>query len=238
MLKAVFFDVDDTLFSTSAFADAARRNAIAAMIAQGLDVDPELAYRELVEVVAEFSSNYDHHFDKLLRRLPAAACRGINPAILVAAGVIGYHETKWRDLRPFPGVPEALETLAATELRLGVITAGLEVKQAEKLVRLDLVRFFEKDGILITDQIGIGKPNPKLFQTAVSRFGVEPSEAIYVGDHPTHDIDPANAVGLGTIRLRADGRHARDEGRTRADHEFASWDELVPLVRAHYESRL
>ena len=50
-LDAIFFDVDDTLFSTTRFAETARRNSIRAMINLGLDVDFEEAYRELLEVI-------------------------------------------------------------------------------------------------------------------------------------------------------------------------------------------
>ena len=57
-LDAVLFDIDDTLFSTSEFAEVARRNAIRAMGRAGLNVPPEAALRELKEVVSEFSSNY------------------------------------------------------------------------------------------------------------------------------------------------------------------------------------
>jgi putative hydrolase of the HAD superfamily len=67
-LKALLFDIDDTLFSTSDFAERARRNAIRSMIQYGLKMDEESAFRELQEVIAEFTSNYSSHFDKLLVR--------------------------------------------------------------------------------------------------------------------------------------------------------------------------
>src|SRR5262245_2186915 len=103
-LRAIFFDIDDTLFSTSAFADKARQAAIDAMLAHGLKGDREALVRELNEVVAEFTSNYEHHLDKLLLRLPPEALDGRNPAIFVAAGVVAYHETKSRDLRVYDDV--------------------------------------------------------------------------------------------------------------------------------------
>ena len=68
-LRAVLFDIDDTLFSTTHFARVARRNAIRAMIRAGLDVPEDEALRELEEVISEFSSNYEHHYDQLLKRL-------------------------------------------------------------------------------------------------------------------------------------------------------------------------
>ena len=133
-LDAILFDIDDTLFSTSEFAEKARRNAIQGMVLHGLRIKPEDALRELREVIAEFSSNHSNHFDKLLRRTPPSRYHGVNPAILVAAGVIAYHETKSYELNPFPDVSDTLARLNRTHLIVGVVSAGLEVKQAEKLL--------------------------------------------------------------------------------------------------------
>ena len=172
-LKAIFFDIDDTLFSTSDFAARARRAAVEAMRRVGLDYPRDYLLRELSEVVAEFSSNYGHHFNKLLLRIPASAYGGVNPAIIVAAGVVAYHETKFRELEPFADVRVVLQALAQTELVRGVITAGREVKQAEKLIRLDLYRYLTPYALFISDQIGISKPNVKLYQRACTDLGLD-----------------------------------------------------------------
>ena len=63
-LRALFFDLDDTLYSTSEFSDKARRHSIDAMIEAGLRADPAFLLTELGEVVREFSSNHEYHFDK------------------------------------------------------------------------------------------------------------------------------------------------------------------------------
>ncbi len=99
-LKAIFFDIDDTLYSTSDFARRARENSIDAMIRCGLRVDREVLLRELEEIISEFSSNYEGHFDKLLLRVLRSSYDGVSKAILVAAGVDAYHETKFRELAP------------------------------------------------------------------------------------------------------------------------------------------
>ncbi len=230
-LKAILFDLDDTLFSTSDFAERARRNAIRTMISYGLRMDEEAGYREFLEVIAEFSSNYSNHFDKLLSRLPRERCYpDINPAILVAAGVIGYHETKSLELRPFPDVPVALSKLAKTSLVLGVVSAGLQIKQCEKLLRLGLYRYFRPDAIFISEQIGIGKPNPKLWTTACTALRVQPTEVIYVGDNPVQDIDPCNAIGMVTVRSRRGTRLKDAAGATAPRYEIASFDELTTIV--------
>ncbi len=83
-LDAIFFDIDDTLFSTSVFAEKARRAAIDAMIRAGLRADCEACLKELEEILVEFSSNYSSHFDKVIQRLPGSASEGLNESMLVA----------------------------------------------------------------------------------------------------------------------------------------------------------
>lgn len=235
-LKAIFFDIDDTLFSTTDFSDRARRAAVAAMRRHGLRLPKDHLLRELAEVIVEFSSNYENHFDKLLLRLPRGSFDRVNPAILVAAGVRAYHDAKNRLFKPYPDLPPVLKKLSRTDLTLGIITAGLQVKQADKLLRLGLYERFTSTAIFISDQIGISKPNPKLYQRACAEARVQPREAMYIGDHPTHDIDPANALGMVTVRVRR-GKHALENGRSRATYEISSFRELLTALRKDFSVR-
>src|SRR5688572_12875747 len=115
-LDAIFFDVDDTLFSTSEFAEKARWSSCVAMHQAGLKLDPQVLMDELREVVSEFTSNYDHHFDQLLRRIPKRHYKGVNPGIIMAAAVIGYHDTKMRELVPWADAIELLRDLSQLDL--------------------------------------------------------------------------------------------------------------------------
>lgn len=229
-LSAIFFDVDDTLYSTTAFARLARRRAVEAMVRQGLRLPVDVVRRELDEVIAEFTSNYPNHFDKLLRRLPRESWSGTNRALIVAAGVMAYHATK-TELTPFPDVVPFFQRLSQrTDLLIGVITHGLEIKQAEKLLLLGVVPYLNPEGIFISDQVGISKPNPKLWLRACARFGLAPHEVMYVGDNPTHDVDPANELGMVSVRVRRETRHATVEGKSTADHDIETFaDLLAPL---------
>jgi putative hydrolase of the HAD superfamily len=232
-LRALYFDIDDTLYSTSGFAAAARRAAVEAMIAHGLKMSVDDAVLELREVIAEFGSNYPFHYDRLLRRLPPEVLPPGNHAILVAAAIGAYHDTKYTSLAPFPEAPEVLQRIATvTDLKIGVITEGLEIKQAEKLVRLHLLDWIARDAIFISDQIGISKPNTKLYLRACADAGVAPAEAMYVGDHPINDVAPAAAVGMVVVRHRREsGKHAREEGPVKPDFEIRDLGELLPILR-------
>jgi putative hydrolase of the HAD superfamily len=237
-LQAILFDIDDTLYSTTEFAEQARRNSIQAMIDNGLDIDFETAFRELKEVISEFKSNYDRHYDKLLRRLPWKALGGVNPALLVAAGVVAYHETKFRQLRPFRDAEEALRRLSEnTTLILGILTEGLEIKQAEKLIRLGVVKYLDPRALFISDQVGISKPNPKLYRYALDRLGLPAEDVMYVGDNPERDIHPAREVGLITVRYRGSGKYAKVTCDPPPDHEINDFHDLLALLEAEYGIR-
>jgi putative hydrolase of the HAD superfamily len=230
-LDAIFFDIDDTLFSTSVFADKARRAAVEAMIGAGLRTNREACYKELTEVVAEFSSNYGSHFDKVLERLPTAASEGLNKEIVIAAGIVAYHETKWRELKVYDDVYEILRWLGELQpLVRGIISAGLGIKQAEKVIRLRIYEFLTPRAIYFTEQIGINKPNPKLYLRVLSDLGLTARRTMYVGDNPLHDIDPANEVGMVTVRSKRTGRHARLAGATAPDFEIEDFYDLRDIL--------
>ncbi len=231
MLRAVFFDIDGTFFSTKEFAERARTAAIDAMIRTGVRLTPEELAQELNEVIREFSSNYDGHFDKLLLRIPRRVYKGINPAMIVAAGVVAYHETKFRYLEPYEDAFEVLRRLARTDLVRGIITEGLEIKQAEKLIRLRLDSFLTRQAIFISHQLGISKTNVKLYQRACSDLNLKPSECMYVGDNPLTDIDPPNKIGMITVRMRREGRYQDLEGETAPDYDIQNFWDLLEILR-------
>ena len=229
-LDAIFFDIDDTLFSTTVFADKARRAALQAMIHAGLRADLDACMKELSEVIAEFTSNHDQHFDKVIQRLPREASATTNPSILVAAGIVAYHETKWRELQVYDDVYEVLRWLAGARQIRGLISAGRTIKQAEKLIRLRIYDFLTPTAIFFTEQVGISKPNPKLYRRVAAQLGLEPGRCIYVGDNPTHDIDPANAEGFVTVRTRRSGRYSAIQGSTEADYSVVDFYQLKQIL--------
>lgn len=238
VVRALFFDIDDTLYSTTAFAATARRNSVRAMRTLGLRMPEEHLVKELNEVIHEFTSNYEHHFDKLLLRIPRRAYEGINTAILVAAAIKAYHETKVTQLKPYSDVPPVLKKLMRTDVTRGVITAGLAVKQAEKLIRLNLYRYFTPTAIFISDQIGISKPNVKLYQRACEEMDIEPREVVYVGDNPQTDIDPPNSIGMITVlNLRSEKIYPESRS-SRPHYKIKNFHDLLQILKRDFQMNL
>ena len=234
-LKALFMDIDDTVYSITDFAHIARRNAINAMIRAGLNIDPEEGMLELSEVIREFGSNHDQHFDKLLKRLPRELYAGHSPLMLKVAGIVAYHDTKSREFAPFGDAIEVLRLLHGRGLRLGIITAGMEIKQAEKIYRLGLHELVDPRFIYITDSVGIAKQNPKLYLRACREIGARPEECIYIGDNPPVDVDVPSRIGMVTILSRRGGTYREVVGEIEPTHTVDNFYDLLDIVENHYD---
>lgn len=193
-IKAVFFDIDNTLYDSTLQVEMVRRNAIRAMIEAGLDVEEEDALNALLDIVEKYGPNYEHHFDDLLKKFG----KENNPRI-IAAGIVAYHTTKIAYLVPYPDTVHTLLLLRDRGYKLGVITEGRPVKQWEKLIRLGLQHFFHS--VIISEEIQRQKPDAEMFRIAAKRIGVKPREAVMVGDRLDKDIQGANEAGMVTIQV-------------------------------------
>lgn len=87
-----------------------------------------------------------------------------------------------------------LEALRRAGKKLGVITNGPIDWQSRKLRTLQLEKYF--DDVVISDAVGVAKPDARIFRLALDRLGIDASESMYVGDHPQIDVAGAKAAGL------------------------------------------
>jgi putative hydrolase of the HAD superfamily len=117
--------------------------------------------------------------------------------------------TDLANYRAFPDVRPALERLHAAGLTLGVVS-NFEEWLERLLESLGLTGFFEVR--VISGVEGVEKPNPRIFRLALERAGAEPEQSVYVGDHPTVDIEGAEAIGMLGILLDRRGRHPDHPG--------------------------
>jgi putative hydrolase of the HAD superfamily len=132
----------------------------------------------------------------------------------------GLRETLYRgftDLRNyglFDDVVPALHELGATGRTLGVVSnyePWLEDLLAAEGVG-DLLPIRAISGIE-----GIEKPDPRLYELALERAGVDARDAAYVGDNPEFDVDPPQALGMFAVLIDRRDRHPEHPGPRVAD---------------------
>lgn len=194
--SVVFFDVDDTLLDTSKFAETARRAAIEVMVGNGLPLKEDIAYSTLRTVIKEKGSNYDKHFNVLTKSL-----LGKEDPMLVALGMVTYHNIKFSLLRPFPKTIDILIYLKSQGYKLGVISNGITIKQWEKLVRLNIYQFF--DEVITSEEVGFSKPSKEIYEEALRRMKAAPDKSVMVGNKFLEDALGAVEAGLSAILVNS-----------------------------------
>ncbi len=123
----------------------------------------------------------------------------------------------------YPDVPPTLEWLKEEGYKLGVVTSGPSYQKLKlRIAKLD--RYF--DVIITRDDVNAIKPEPKIFLHALERLGVEPGEAVMIGDSLQQDVYGAKNVGMTGIWI-----NRKDEkGYNFADFEIRTLHELRKVM--------
>jgi putative hydrolase of the HAD superfamily len=124
-----------------------------------------------------------------------------------------------------PGAEELLEALR-NKFKLGLITNGAADLQREKIEGSGLAGYF--DSITISGEVGVGKPDPKIFEAALASLDADPGETVMIGNSLKRDIAAAQAVGLKAIWINHAGTDPADD--THPDAETADLLALPPLI--------
>lgn len=217
MIRFILFDIDNTLYPSAEFAALARKNAIQAMIRIGLNKKKEELEKMLYKKIKEKGSNYEHHFDEILKELKIK-----NKERYVAAAIAAYHDTKITIL-PYPEVPQVLLALRDMGIKLYVATEGKKIKQWDKLIRLGLEQYFE-DVFVVSEKEG-GK-NVYFYKKIIKKIKADPKECMMVGDKEEKDILPAKKAGLLTFRILKEGE------KTKADFSGENLKKILEIVNS------
>jgi putative hydrolase of the HAD superfamily len=187
-VRAVFFDLDDTLCDAVGSRPQRVRKALEVFCQNDRGYDLEAL---LVKALEAHPS-----LDREVRGLRSVFAElGLGESAGARAAYASY-ASYFEPLRLFEGVAETLRRLSRRR-RLGIITNGVESVQQGK------IRFFRLEPYLecavISEAIGIRKPDPRIFQHALSLAAVEPGEAVFVGDRLDVDIAGAKASGMRAV---------------------------------------
>lgn len=141
--------------------------------------------------------------------------------------------SQWSRLSPAVTSMAEVPTRLAPHYRLGII-ANQPGEVEQVLEERGLLKHFEVLGI--SDKLNLHKPDPRFFQWALEQAGVQPHEALMVGDRIDNDIRPANQIGMRTawLRLGCDGREWQPEDDFEKQYfesiKLANWSDWEPVT--------
>ena len=209
MLEAVLFDLDDTLHDdTLAYRRAGER--VAADVAAERNVSAERLFAAYIAEADAFwaglsSANVGMPMVGLRAQMWLTALRavGVEDEPLAVRCAAAYNAYRRDHLQLFPGALELLGRLRARGYKLGMITNGVAETHREKIVVLGLEEVF--DEIFIADEVGLAKPDPRIFLLAAERLGVAPQRCAMVGDRYDRDVRGAQDAGMFTVFVNVRG---------------------------------
>ncbi len=211
----VLFDLDDTLCDHYNAMRFRLRLAFEAALSDSDEFDIDL----LVEEAASNSVGGTRHFAELFES------HGIVDPGRREIAVNHYLSDRFRGLELFDDAIEVVQ-LIRQYARVGLVTNGPSQIQRAKIDRLAINDLFE--AILVSEEEGVWKPDPEIFNRALARFDVDSREAIYIGDSPEHDVAGARAAGIMSVWINR--RRRNWPGGERADVEISNLKELPALL--------
>jgi len=251
MLKAVLFDLDQTLMDwsgrTEDWQDHQRQHI-------------GYLYEYVNEHVFPLAMNIDELYDIMVANVVAAwtdakitliaphigevmvktlkAC-GVPPEQIKMDDCLkAYKHQLVGGVTAYSEVPDVLKTFQQHNIQMGIATNAFQpmwMRDAE-LVALDLIEYFEDGLRLSAADVGHLKPHAAIFETLLSRLEIEPSEAVFVGDNLHADIGGAQAVGMRAVWREHDAPLAYEQASDatirdiQPDATIHSLTELLPIL--------
>ena len=221
MIKAIVFDLDNTLVDFMAMKRQAVGAAVGAMIDSGLNLPVDEAKARIDAIYKERGIEFQNVFDQLLYDV----FNKVDYKIL-SAGVIAYRRAREAALVPYTHVTMVLMELLKRGLRLGVVS---DAPAREAWLRLTYLSFHHIFHAVVTfDDTGERKPREGPFRKALQLLGAEPHEALMVGDWAERDMIGAANIGMRTVFARYGDTFGTVE--THADYEIQDIKELLTIV--------
>jgi len=190
-IRAVIFDLDDTLYDCSGqLVESARRRAAAAMVRAGLPCTEEEAYQTQVELEESFGPKFDV-FERIAERF---GC----PRSIVHVALSAYNSDDVENIQPFPCVPDVLADLRADGYRVFLVTTGVYSRQWKKIQKLGLESAFDE---IVVNDADKGLPLDECYSQLMTKHNISPEETAVVGDRIYAEVKVGNILGMTTVQF-------------------------------------
>ena len=222
MIKAIVFDLDNTLVDFMVMKRQAVDAAIHAMRDAGLNLSVDEIRKRIDEIYEVRGMEFQTVFDELLYN----EFSKIDYKIL-SAGVLAYRRAREAALVPYPHVYLTLMELMKMRMKLAVVSDAPSKEAWLRLTYLNLHHMF--DVVVTFDDTGERKPSPGPFKKVLERLDVQPNESLMVGDWAERDVVGAAQVGMKTVFARYGDTFGTQVSN--ADYDIDDIAQLIDIIK-------
>ena len=224
-IKAILFDLDNTLIDFMRMKEESCRAAVKAMILNGLDMDEEEAFMVLMKVYFDLGLESDSAFTDFLRNV------GQFDHKILAAALNSYLKKKATLIVPYPNVEFVLKKLNDMRVVTAIVTDAPKTKAYQRLLAMGIESYFRF--VVGFEDTGNGKHTGLPLKLALDMLrkeahGLANSEVLMVGDSIERDMEPARKLCLKTVL----SKYGQIETKTSesVDYELCSISDLLEIV--------
>ncbi len=221
MIRAILFDLDQTLIDFITMKKKASEKAAQAMVKAGLKIDKKTAGKELFDFYLKNGIDGNTAFQEFIKKH-----NGEMSDKILAAALNAYLDAKRHYVKPYPDVIPTLKKLKKKGLKLAIVTDAPRLKAYMRLDSMGITDFF--DVVVGFEDTGEAKPSSLPFRKALKELNVKPEEAIMVGDWPEKDILGAQKAGMKACW--ASYGEIRVTPKIKADFEIKRFGKLLNIV--------
>tara|TARA_B110000116_G_scaffold253878_1_gene250917 strand:+ start:1776 stop:2462 length:687 start_codon:yes stop_codon:yes gene_type:complete len=222
MIKAIIFDIDNTLLDFMTMKSNAINAAVIGMIKNGLDIEKDQAVKQIFDIYN--TKGYEHQ--EVLNEFIINA-KGTIDYRMLAAGIVEYKIAKESSLSLYPGVKDTLINLSNFGLKLGVLSDAPSREAWIRLYILNIHKIFNE--VVTFDDTGFHKPAKEPFIKIKELLDVNYNECLMVGDWPERDIKGAKQFGMKTAYAKYGSTEFIDQSG--ADYELDTIHELIEIIK-------
>ena len=191
LIKAVVFDLDDTLYDcTGSLLEASRRRAARVLVEAGLPMSPEEALRMQVALGEERGPHFKV-FDEIARQYDLGE-------EVIASAYRAYNSDEVGEIHLFSDASSTLKFLRDEGILCFLLTSGIHKRQAVKIHKLGLEDAF--DEVVIND-VERGQLISDCLRHLLGEYDLRPGETLLVGDRPPQEIHAGNDLGMLTVQM-------------------------------------